>query len=79
MVNPKAILHSFVVKNKLDPVVALTYARRYYSKKTLLILVDILVEQNTKKPQFASDLCYNNTAKGVDYMPPELHARQLAA
>ncbi len=77
--NPKAILHSFAAKNKLDPIVVLTYARRFYSKKTLLILVDILVEQNTKKPQFASDLWYNNTVKGVDSMSPELHARRLAA
>ncbi|MFZ3044578.1 MAG: hypothetical protein WA151_01580, partial [Desulfatirhabdiaceae bacterium] len=78
-VNPEAILHNFVEKFSLDPVVALTYARLYYSKKTLLILVDILVGQNSKNPQFAGDLWYNNTVKGVDCMSPELHARRLAA
>ncbi|MFZ3131343.1 MAG: DUF6088 family protein [Desulfosporosinus sp.] len=44
-VNPKAILHSFVEKNELDPVKALTFARQNYPQKTLLNLVDVLVER----------------------------------
>ncbi|MEA4847361.1 MAG: DUF6088 family protein [Clostridiaceae bacterium] len=78
-VNPEAILHNFINKFSLDPVVALTYARRYYSKKTLLFLVDLLVGQYSKNPQFAGDLWYNNTVEGVGCMSPELHSRRLAA
>lgn len=67
--NPEAILHSFIEKFSLDPVVALTYARRYYSKKTLLFLVDILVGLSSKKPQFTGDLWYNSTVKELIVCP----------
>lgn len=43
--NPKAILHAFAQKNALDAVKALTIARRHYPQKTLLKLVDVLVER----------------------------------
>lgn len=43
--NPKALLHAFVERNKLDTVEALTYARQHYPQKTLLNLVDVLVER----------------------------------
>ena len=78
-VNPEAILLDFINKFSLDPIVALKYARRYYSKNTLLFLVDLLVGQYSKDPQFAGNRWYNSTVKGVDYMSPELHARRLAA
>lgn len=42
--NPKAVLGAFIKNNKIDTVEALKYARNYYSEKTLLNLVDILVE-----------------------------------
>lgn len=42
--NPKALLHAFVERNELDTVKALTYARQHYPQKTLLNLVDVLVE-----------------------------------
>jgi len=44
-VNPKALLHAFVERNGLDTVQALTYARQHYPQKTLLNLVDVLVER----------------------------------
>lgn len=44
-VNPKALLRDFAVKNGLDTVQALTYARQHYPQKTLLNLVDVLVER----------------------------------
>jgi len=43
--NPKALLHAFAEKNVLDTVEALTYARQHYPQKTLLNLVDVLVER----------------------------------
>lgn len=43
--NPKALLHSFVQKNALDPVETLSYAKQHYPRKTLLNLVDVLVER----------------------------------
>jgi predicted transcriptional regulator of viral defense system len=43
--NPKALLHAFAEKNELDTVEALTYARQHYPQKTLLNLVDVLVER----------------------------------
>lgn len=43
--NPKALLHAFAEKNVLDTVAALTYAKRYYPQKTLLNLVDVLIEK----------------------------------
>lgn len=43
--NPKAILRNFAEKNNLDTVLALTYARQHYPQKTLLNLVDVLVER----------------------------------
>ena len=42
---PQILLHAFVEKNGLDTVKTLTYARQYYPKKTLLDLVDVLVER----------------------------------
>lgn len=42
--NPKAVLRAYIQKNNLDPVETLTYAKRYYPQKTLLNLVDVLVE-----------------------------------
>lgn len=42
--NPKALLSDFIQKNDLDTVQALRYAKQYYPQKTLLNLVDILVE-----------------------------------
>jgi len=42
--NPKALLHAFAARNELDAVNTLTYARQHYPQKTLLSLVDILVE-----------------------------------
>lgn len=43
--NPKALLHAFAEKNGLDAVETLTYARQHYPQKTLLNLVDVLVER----------------------------------
>ncbi len=43
--NPKALLHAFAEKNGLDTVEALTYARQHYPQKTLLNLVDVLMER----------------------------------
>lgn len=43
--NPKALLRDFAEKNSLDTVRALTYARQHYPQKTLLNLVDVLVER----------------------------------
>lgn len=43
--NPRALLHAFAEKNRLDTVTALTYAKRHYPQKTLLNLVDVLVER----------------------------------
>lgn len=43
--NPKALLHAFAERNELDTVEALTYARQHYPQKTLLNLVDVLVER----------------------------------
>ena len=43
--NPKALLHAFAEKNGLDTVETLTYARQHYPQKTLLNLVDVLVER----------------------------------
>lgn len=42
--DPKALLHAFAERNELDAIEALTYARRHYPQKTLLNLVDVLVE-----------------------------------
>ncbi|NLI93521.1 MAG: hypothetical protein GX434_15445 [Peptococcaceae bacterium] len=44
--NPKALLHAFAEKNELDAVKTLTYAKQYYSQKTLLNLVDVLIEKH---------------------------------
>lgn len=46
--NPRALLRAFAEKNALDTVEALTYAKQHYSQKTLLNLVDVLVERRTK-------------------------------
>lgn len=43
--NPKALLHAFAEKNGLDIFKTLTYARQHYPQKTLLNLVDVLVER----------------------------------
>lgn len=43
--NPKALLHAFAEKNGLDTVETLTYARQHYPQKTLLSLIDVLVER----------------------------------
>lgn len=43
--NPKALLRDFAEKNGLDTIQALTYARHHYPQKTLLNLVDVLVER----------------------------------
>ncbi|NJD02246.1 MAG: hypothetical protein FIA99_06535 [Ruminiclostridium sp.] len=43
--NPKALLHAFTEKNGLDTVETLTYAKQHYPQKTLLNLVDVLVER----------------------------------
>lgn len=43
--NPKALLHTFVEKNRLDTVETLKYARQHYPQKTLLNLIDVLVER----------------------------------
>lgn len=43
--NPKALLRDFAEKSSLDTVQALTYARQHYPQKTLLNLVDVLVER----------------------------------
>ena len=43
--NPKALLHAFAEKNGLDTLETLTYARQHYPQKTLLNLVDVLVER----------------------------------
>ncbi len=43
--NPKALLRNFAEKNSLDTVQVLTYARQHYPQKTLLNLVDVLVER----------------------------------
>ena len=43
-VNPKGLLRSFVQKNALDPVKALSFAKQHYPQRTLLNLVDLLVE-----------------------------------
>lgn len=43
--NPKALLHAFMERNKLDTVKVLKYAKLHYPQKTLLKLVDILVER----------------------------------
>jgi predicted transcriptional regulator of viral defense system len=43
--NPKALLHAFAERNELDTVKALAYARQHYPQKTLLGLVDVLVER----------------------------------
>ena len=43
--NPKALLHAFAEKNGLDTVVVLTYARQHYTQRTLLNLVDVLIEK----------------------------------
>ncbi len=43
--NPRALLHAFAEKNGLDTVEALAYARQHYPQKTLLNLVDVLVER----------------------------------
>lgn len=43
--NPIALLRAFVEKNKIDLTRALTYARKYYSQKTVLGVVDLLVER----------------------------------
>jgi hypothetical protein len=43
--NPKAVLHAYIQKNNLDPLKTLTYAKRYYTQKTVLNLVDVLVER----------------------------------
>jgi len=43
--NPKALLRAFAEKNGLDTVETLTYARQHYPQKTLLNLIDVLVER----------------------------------
>lgn len=43
--NPKALLHTFAEKNGLDTVETLKYARHHYPQRTLLNLVDVLVER----------------------------------
>lgn len=43
--NPKALLHAFAEQNELDTVKTLKYARQHYPKKTLISLVDVLVER----------------------------------
>lgn len=43
--NPKALLRAFAENNGLDMVETLTYVRRHYPQKTLLNLVDVLVER----------------------------------
>jgi hypothetical protein len=43
--NPKGLLRNFAEKSNLDTVQALTYARQHYPQKTLLNLVDVLVER----------------------------------
>lgn len=43
--NPEALLHAFAEKNGLDTVETLTYARQHYPQKTLLNLIDVLVER----------------------------------
>jgi predicted transcriptional regulator of viral defense system len=43
--NPRRLLHAFAEKNELDTVKTLAYARQHYPQKTLLNLVDILVER----------------------------------
>ncbi len=43
--NPKGLLRNFAEKNNLNTVQALTYARQHYPQKTLLNLVDVLVER----------------------------------
>lgn len=43
--NPRALLRAFAKSNELDTVKALTYARQHYPQKTLLDLVDVLVEK----------------------------------
>lgn len=43
--NPKALIHAFAEKNGLDPIEVLKYARQHYPQKTLLNLVDVLVER----------------------------------
>jgi hypothetical protein len=42
---PEVLLRNFVKKNNLDPIRMLTYARQHYPKKTLLKVVDLLVER----------------------------------
>ena len=43
--NPKALLNAFAERNELDTVKTLRYARQHYPQKTLLGLVDVLVER----------------------------------
>ncbi len=43
--NPKALLNAFAKNYELDTVKILAYARQYYPQKTLLKLVDVLVER----------------------------------
>lgn len=43
--NPRALLRAFAKRNDLDTVKILKYARHYYPQKTLLDLVDVLVEK----------------------------------
>ncbi|MDR1134874.1 MAG: DUF6088 family protein [Clostridiales Family XIII bacterium] len=42
--NPKALLHAFAERSELNMIKTMTYARRHYPQKTLLNLVDVLVE-----------------------------------
>lgn len=43
--NPKALLNAFAERNELDTVKTLRYARQHYPQKTLLGLVDVLMER----------------------------------
>jgi len=47
--NPRALLHAFAEKNRLDTVEALTYARQHYPQKMLLNLVDVLIEKSKNR------------------------------
>lgn len=43
--NPRALLHAFAEKNALDTVEAMSYAKQHYPQKTLLGLIDVLIEK----------------------------------
>lgn len=43
--NAKALLHAFAERNELETLKALAYARQHYPQKTLLNLVDVLMER----------------------------------